>query len=388
MNQALKHWKEAATVILTAGVRGRVAGAGLWPDSSGFDYEVLLLQRSGSSGFMPNAYVFPGGLLDPCDFSGEWLPLLRQRRPEGPFGLAPVRQGRGSRAPLFATDRAQLGSPLPGEVAFRICAIRETFEEAGILLATPQGERLVQGEGDADVGGQGLGEQVSREELACWRSRVQDDPRNFIQMCQELSCLPNIWALWEWGNWLTPTRSGHGRRYDTAFFICCLSDAPHTITDDKEIVRFEWSSPAEVLRRYEEGEMWVASPQFYELSRLCRFTSHEELRRFGQDRAPEGSERWLSVRMKVADGLVDLLPGDELYPEEPDYTGERLSDAQLASEKTAGELRQGCARLHRIEMDSLYAATIHVNIEPRCKHVHPLAKTACLAHQQCDKLVY
>jgi len=64
-------------------------------------------------------------------------------------------------------------------------------------------------------------------------------------MCRELQCLPNIWALHEWGNWLTPIGVyGKQRRYDTAFYICCLDEIPYTLHDEKEIVhfkvRFEW----------------------------------------------------------------------------------------------------------------------------------------------------
>lgn len=218
------------------------------PLKPAFDYEVLLLKRSGKSGFMPNAYVFPGGLVDPSDFSTEWLEVFKAFRHLPQFGIATVKQPRETRPPMFATDRKQLGSPIPGDVAFRICAVRETFEESGVLLVVPSEEE----EADTlNAGGHGaeggmsaltvLSHRWDNNLLAKWRSRVLENSSNFIRMCRELECVPNIWALYEWGNWLTPTRgsSVQQRRYDTAFYICCLEEIPFTLHDQKEIQHYE-----------------------------------------------------------------------------------------------------------------------------------------------------
>lgn len=242
MNTTLKHWKEAATVILAAGTKYKRGVESLWretpvfgsgspnqsrPLKPAFDYEVLLLKRSGRSGFMPNAYVFPGGLVDPSDFSPEWLQLFAAFRHLPQFGLATVKQLHLARPPIFATDRKQLGSPIPGDVAFRICAVRETFEESGVLLVVPSEEAGP---------GKGVSDRWDSRLIAKWRSLVLENPQHFIRMCRELECVPNIWALYEWGNWLTPLRgSGQQRRYDTAFYICCLQDIPDTLQDQKEI---------------------------------------------------------------------------------------------------------------------------------------------------------
>lgn len=265
MNTALVHWKEAATVILTAGIR-RTSADSLrtsiqkhspnppvsWTQSSlpvrsAFDYEVLLLKRSGKSGFMPNAYVFPGGLVDSSDFSSEWVDIFKNFTHSPNFGLGVVKQAPQTRPPIFATDRMKFGSPVPGDVAFRICAVRETFEESGVLLVVPKEEEnnVLKSLGDRENGGMTtqpaqLSNVCGDKDLANWRKLVIKNPLNFIRMCRELECLPNIWALHEWGNWLTPTAVyGKQRRYDTAFFICCLKDIPHTLQDEKEIVHFK-----------------------------------------------------------------------------------------------------------------------------------------------------
>jgi nucleoside diphosphate-linked moiety X motif protein 19 len=265
MNTALRHWKEAATVILAAGTRHKLPVDSLtrcvdkgtsapaisehsdMPDRLAFDYEVLLLKRSGTSGFMPNAYVFPGGLVDPSDFSSEWLDLFQSFRRSPNFGLGFVKQPPETRPPIFATDRKRLGSLVPGDVAFRICAVRETFEESGVLLVVPKEEESTLFNSSIENNRYSQPELTritdlcDTSELAKWRVLVNENPSNFIRMCKELECLPNIWALHEWGNWLTPTGVyGKQRRYDTAFYMCCLQETPpHTLQDEKEIVHFK-----------------------------------------------------------------------------------------------------------------------------------------------------
>ncbi|KAM7406331.1 hypothetical protein PAMP_000714 [Pampus punctatissimus] len=326
MNTTLKHWKEAATLILAAGhklgadslssrtpLSGSYGGSHL-PHKSSFDYDVLLLKRSSKSGFMPNAYVFPGGMVDSSDFSSEWLDIFKSFRNSPNFGLRSVKQSAESRPPIFATDRLKLGSPIPGEVAFRICALRETFEESGLLLVVSKTEEksLLESTEEKCTTDQILhykANELCSSELKKWRALVNQNPSNFIRMCRELEVLPNIWALYEWGNWLTPSGRYGVSRFDTAFFICCLQEIPHTLQDQKEIVHFQWSTPSEVLQSYQARELWIAPPQFYELSRMCRFPLLNDLHNFSSQRATEGCEQWLPVVVLKDEHYISLLPG-------------------------------------------------------------------------------
>lgn len=268
MNTALKHWKEAATLILAAGHRlgadglssrtpvtsapapslDRSPGRQHLPLKPRFDYDVLMLQRSSKSGFMPSAHVFPGGLVESSDFSNEWLDIYQQFADRPNFGLRSVTQRLETRPPIFSTNRLKLGSSIPGEVAFRICALRETFEESGVLLVVPKPEisRLSKSAEGMCTLNQELDNRVNKlcsAELSKWRTRVNENSSNFIRMCKELQVLPNIWALHEWSNWLTPVGRYGISRFDTAFFICCLPEVPQTLQDEKEIVKYQVINP-------------------------------------------------------------------------------------------------------------------------------------------------
>ncbi|KAM9817686.1 acyl-coenzyme A diphosphatase NUDT19 [Neosynchiropus ocellatus] len=367
MNTALRHWKEAATLILAAGHRaGAESLSSRTPGSPAdsargraphFDYDVLMLKRSSKSGFMPNAYVFPGGLVDSSDFSSEWLDVFEPFSRLTNFGLRRVRQPPESRPPIFATDRRTFGSPITGDVAFRICALRETFEESGVFLFVSKREqgglldRLSEGRaGQPLVSGHELG----GGELTRWRTLVNQNPSNFLRMCKELQLVPNIWALHEWGNWLTPLGRYGAARFDTAFFICCLQEVPDTLQDQKEIVRFQWSTPPEVLRSYRDKELWLAPPQLYELSRMCRLTRLDDLHRFSGDRAVEGCEQWLPVLCRDGEGFVSALPGDRLHP------------------SSASSDPEADASLHRFVGSDPYTVEIQVTIPPKYKHLQPL----------------
>ncbi|KAM9366497.1 acyl-coenzyme A diphosphatase NUDT19 [Symphorus nematophorus] len=391
MNTSLKQWKEAATLILAAGHRLGVDGLSsrapqraaavspldsshersYLPHRSCFDYDVLLLKRSSKSGFMPNAYVFPGGMVDPSDFSSEWLDIFKSFRNSPTFGLRRVKQPLETRPPIFATDRLKLGSPIPGEVAFRICALRETFEESGVLLVvSKQDEKNVLKSIEDGATDQVLhNAELCSKELSRWRILVNQDPSNFIQMCRELQVLPNIWALHEWSNWLTPKERYGATRFDTAFFICCLQETPHTLQDEREIERFQWSTPSGVLQSYQARELWIPPPQFYELSRMCRFPLLNDLNKFSSQRATEGSEQWIPVIIKN-ERYISVLPGDKLYPlnTSGEAKGDMSTDLKLEDPQDSG--------LHRLLIFDPYTATLQVNITPKYNHLLPVVEPA------------
>ena len=74
-------WREAATLILASRIP---CGNTAVSNSSKDKFNILTLKRSNKAKFMPNAVVFPGGVVDKTDFSGDWVPLLTKHNPQLP----------------------------------------------------------------------------------------------------------------------------------------------------------------------------------------------------------------------------------------------------------------------------------------------------------------
>jgi nucleoside diphosphate-linked moiety X motif protein 19 len=111
-------WRNAATLLLA--VRNSTPS-----NSAKYDYKLLMMKRSRKSKFMPSAVVFPGGVTEKSDFCPTWKQLLEPVKPL-------------KRLMLQGVPRPMIMSAFPGllepDIGFRINAIREMFEETGILL--------------------------------------------------------------------------------------------------------------------------------------------------------------------------------------------------------------------------------------------------------------
>lgn len=337
MAAVLKHWREAATLLVVAktsklipnGVNGgglQLAGTG--SEQSQYNYKMLMLKRSTKSKFMPNVYVFPGGIAEDADFSAEWLDLYKKFGESESKELLKYLTSAGTGPPMFSRTRDQEFQHIPSELAFRICAIRETFEESGVLIARSIEDKshLNSDYPRKPVWGTSvpMETQVSDE----WRRRVDKNPLEFIKMCRTLNVIPDVWSLSEWTNWLTPvtlssTGKGARRRYDTAFFMCVVDHLPEAMHDNNETVHLKWIAPDTLLSEYSHSKGLLAPPQVYEVHRLLHFQLVEDLHRFNWDRALKHRVRqYFPVVVGCEDGIVVVYPGDELYPEELDRNGE------------------------------------------------------------------
>lgn len=240
MAAILKHWREAATLILVSRRVPTINGIGSNAENltrKSYDYDILMLKRSSKSKFMPKLYVFPGGAAHDVDFSKEWLDVFKGCQRDSLFEF--LKRG-GTGQPMFSRRRSQEFEHIPSEMAFRICAIRETFEESGVLLVRDADRSIDNGSLEsAPILGKSA--DLSDSELQPWRERVDKDATEFLTMCKQLGVVPDVWALNEWSNWLTPviTRTGESRsnrRFDTAFYVCVLDHLPRAIQDNTETV--------------------------------------------------------------------------------------------------------------------------------------------------------
>ena len=97
-------------------------------------------------------------------------------------------------------------------MSLRIAAIRETFEESGILVLGKR-DTLI---GEADL--------PSKSEVQNWRTIVRNNPLEFYNMCLELEAVPQLNSLYEWSNWLSPVMMP--KRFDVMFFLTALTELP------------------------------------------------------------------------------------------------------------------------------------------------------------------
>lgn len=339
-------------------------------DNGSCNFKTLMLTRSSKSGFMPSALVFPGGIVDDADFNLEWRHLF-----DKVLGATELPRSANIltslRPPIFMQ---QMNNSLDLDLAFRICAIRETFEEIGILL--------VRGKPGTEVCDLGV------EDKTAWRQLVHKNADNFLRLCDELEVVPDVWSLFEWANWLTPIRlaisdsreaklSGpvvKGRRYDTAFYVATLPEIPSRGSyshDDMEITKAQWLNPFQALDLHYAGKAWMAPPQIYEQSRLLRFPSLAAFESFCRRRQEASVSRWLPVTIQAEDGVASVLPGDQLYPSDESF--DFNNDVPPAFHGTLATLRASTDQHNRFEMRSASDCSLVCNIPPSNSHVAPLS---------------
>jgi 8-oxo-dGTP pyrophosphatase MutT (NUDIX family) len=190
--------------------------------------EVLLLQRNHQSGFVPGHHVFPGGALDGNDESPAIAALCH--------GLD---DGKASAALGLAS----------GALAYWVAAIREAFEEAGLLLAY-----------DADGGMLGIDGSPGCERFREHRRAVDEGARPFADVLREERLRLATDRLVYFSHWITPI--GRSRRYDTRFFVAQAPLAQEALCDQRETIGHVWIAPAAALAGYRSGASRSARSSF------------------------------------------------------------------------------------------------------------------------------
>lgn len=221
--------RPAATLVLM-----RDGGGGTPP-------QVLMVERSTGVDFAAGAYVFPGGGLEP----GDATPAACRLSPELSPGQA-RRVVNGAESDLEA-------------LAYFVAAIRETFEESGILLAHPAG-----GEGAVPAGNQ-------RALLAQARTRMNRGELAFLDWLTEQGWVLATERLVYFAHWVTPEAAP--KRFDTRFFLAPAPEGMEAAHDAKEVVSHRWITPAEALEAAARGHIHMIEPTVVNLERLAAYPS-------------------------------------------------------------------------------------------------------------------
>jgi len=245
--------------------------------------EVCMLRRHLNSDFVGGAYVFPGGKVDDADRTA---------------GAEEACVGRSDAA---ASD--MLGTA-GGGLAFWVAALRECFEEAGVLMAYPEG---VGAGGDlVDVSDSGL-----RRRLAAARVSLNAGTAGFLDTCRSEGLRLAVDRVHYFSHWITPEPAP--KRYDTRFFVTALPPGQIPVHDDHETTDTVWVQPTEALARAAAGEFDIIFPTIKNLEAIARFSTSTALLA-----AAAAVERVPTVLPRVvADerGFRILLPGDPGYEE-------------------------------------------------------------------------
>src|SRR5579863_3665524 len=210
--------RDAATVILVRPATGQAAGV-----------EVYLLLRTQALEFAPGACVFPGGSVDARDAD----PGIAET---GWVGPAPADFGQ------------LLGVPADRARALVCAAVRETFEESGVLLAGPSPAELVPDSAD----------------LAQDRRALLEGSLSLSELLSRRGLLLRADLLTPWARWITPEISP--RRYDTWFFAAGLPAARGGESDSGT-----WWRPAAALEAARAGQITLLPPTAVTLAELAAY---------------------------------------------------------------------------------------------------------------------
>jgi 8-oxo-dGTP pyrophosphatase MutT (NUDIX family) len=206
-------------------------------ESSG-ELEVLMMRRDSALSFMAGMWVFPGGRLDPADAS----PAIRKRIRDIPD------PGRDDL-------RAREGGALDADtaLALTVAACRETFEEAGVLLARDATGR------PCDPG------RVAA--LQTRREAVASNASEFAALLESEDLYLDLAPLVYWSHWITP--SVEPKRFDTRFFAIAVPPGQGASADLGELTHHEWVQPARAEEAIASGLIRVVPPTLLTLEDLA-----------------------------------------------------------------------------------------------------------------------
>ncbi len=257
--------------------------------------EVFMVKRDSRMAFLAGAYVFPGGAVDAADYDQRFENFLSS------FDAEEVARS------LDVADAARAR-------AYVVAAVRELFEEAGILLSRSAGRWIAL---DGDDG--------RARRIAAERPRVASGRLSFIDLVEREDLPLAADCLHHFAHWITP--EGAPRRFDTHFFVAPMPERQDARHDTVESTDGMWVAPCDALAAYARREIELVPPTIVTLDRLALHADTDEVLEAAANL--EVIPVW--PKISVADDDVTILyPGDDDYdqgvvgPREPGKVLNRL----------------------------------------------------------------
>lgn len=201
--------------------------------------EVFMLERHLQSDFAGGAYVFPGGTIDARDLDAQAARFLD--------------------GPALPDAAAHIDAPEDTALGFYLCAIRETFEEAGVLLARRSGEPV---RFDDDEEEKRFG--VYRDEFNARGGSLAE-----LATKEDLRYAGDL--LHYYARWITPEFAP--KRYDARFFVATMPEGQEPLHDDVETTASTWIRPQDALAQAREGLFSIIFPTRKTLETLAGFAT-------------------------------------------------------------------------------------------------------------------
>jgi 8-oxo-dGTP pyrophosphatase MutT (NUDIX family) len=198
------------------------------PDRSG-NFEILMNRRPETMDTYAGIYVFPGGRVETADWSPAMLQLVR--------GLTPLEA------------QQILSSELPPErcLGHWVAAVRELFEEAGILMFQPQSGAL-----------SGSAGETLFARMAERRSALQQGKIGFFSLLESEHLVCDLSQLSYFFHRITPDH--YPVRFDTRFYLAALPPSQNSLHVSEEVSESLWITPQEALDRYQTGSFPMMPP--------------------------------------------------------------------------------------------------------------------------------
>lgn len=238
------------------------------------DLQVFMMERHANTVFAGGMWVFPGGAVDAAD---------------DPCAFQEISIHRTD------AEASELMALESGGLAYYIAAIREAFEEAGILLALDK-ETLKPLD---------LTDPATERRFQQHRDDINDSSRNFIEIIRDESLILDAGEMHYIARWITPL--GPPRRFDARFFITRMPSNQTPIHDDGELVHSEWMSPNEILKQADAEKMVLMSPTLRMIRNLALFDSAEQV--IESAAANQTDDRARVMR----DTRIIVMPGEPGY---------------------------------------------------------------------------
>ena len=214
------------------------------------------------------AYAFPGGVVDPEDGAvHDWCRGISALNADANLGL----KGNG--------------------LDYYSAAIRELFEETGVLLANP----------DEVAEGPEAARDALNDGSDAWDCFVQ---RNELELrCDELHYF---------SHWITPP--GQPKRYSTRFFVAALPEGQHAIHCGGELTDSRWSTAHDMLVAGRTGQVELHFPTIKTLESIARYKTFDELIEWASACTDWGVTTMLAMIVEREGKKVIALPGEADYP--------------------------------------------------------------------------